>query len=31
MNKYLRSMKWFREMSVLAEDEQRRSHHPEID
>ena len=31
MNKYLRSMKWFREMSVLAEDEQRRSRHPEID
>lgn len=31
MNKYLRAMKWFREMSVLAEDEQRRSRHPEID
>lgn len=26
-----RTMKWFREMSVLAEDEQRRAAHPEID
>lgn len=31
MKKYLRSAKWFREMSVLAEDEQRRCHHLEID
>ena len=31
MSKIMRTMKWFREMSVLAEDEQRRSGHPEID
>jgi uncharacterized protein YndB with AHSA1/START domain len=31
MRKIMRTMKWFREMSVLAEDEQRRSGHPEID
>lgn len=31
MNKIMRTIKWFREMSVLAEDEQRRSDHPEID
>lgn len=31
MNKIMRTMKWFREVSVLAEDEQRRSGHPEID
>lgn len=29
--KFLRVMKWFREISVLAEDEQRRWRHPEID
>nr|WP_236571399.1 Clp protease N-terminal domain-containing protein [Microbacterium hydrocarbonoxydans] len=27
----VRTMKWFREISVLAEDEQRRAAHPEID
>lgn len=31
MNKIMRTLKWFREMSILAEDEQRRSGHPEID
>jgi ATP-dependent Clp protease ATP-binding subunit ClpA len=31
VNKIMRIMKWFREMSILAEDEQRRSDHPEID
>jgi hypothetical protein len=31
MNKIMRTMKWFREMSILAEDEERRSGHPEID
>jgi uncharacterized protein YndB with AHSA1/START domain len=31
VKKILRIIKWFREVSVLAEDEQRRSDHPEID
>lgn len=31
MSKIMRTIKWFREVSVLAEDEQRRSGHPEID
>lgn len=31
MSRIMRTMKWFREVSVLAEDEQRRSGHPEID
>ncbi len=31
MSKIMRTIKWFREMSVLAEDEQRRSGHPDID
>jgi uncharacterized protein YndB with AHSA1/START domain len=31
VNKIMQTMKWFREVSVLAEDEQRRSGHPEID
>ncbi|MCI1019081.1 hypothetical protein HWD99_10625 [Microbacterium sp. C5A9] len=31
MSRIVRTMKWFREMSVLAEDEQRRLRHPEID
>lgn len=31
MSRIMRTIKWFREMSVLAEDEQRRSGHPQID
>lgn len=31
MRRIMQTMKWFREVSVLAEDEQRRSEHPEID
>lgn len=31
MSKVMRTITWFREVSVLAEDEQRRSGHPEID
>jgi uncharacterized protein YndB with AHSA1/START domain len=31
MNKIIRTIKWFREVSILADDEQRRSGHPEID
>ena len=31
MIRVVRTMKWFREISVLAEDEQRRAAHPEID
>lgn len=31
MSKIMRTIRWFREVSVLAEDEQRRSGHPEID
>ena len=31
MSKIVRHIKCFREMSILAEDEQRRSDHPKID
>ena len=31
MSRIMRTIRWFREISVLAEDEQRRSGHPEID
>lgn len=31
MSKVRRTVRWFRDMSVLAEDEQRRSGHPEIE
>jgi uncharacterized protein YndB with AHSA1/START domain len=31
VNRIMQTMRWFREVSVLAEDEQRRSGHPEID
>ena len=31
MSRIMRTIKWFREVSVLAEGEQRRSRHPEID
>lgn len=31
MSRMVRTIKWFREISVLAEDEQRRAAHPDID